>query len=249
MFTAQEVQDIINSLSAGNKSNGGLKLIIKEFYGIFGFVTFTTEGYYMILITKRSPVSLIGGRYIYHIDDTVMISIVDSVGTIFQKLKLIPFIIGTFTSSLQSFSSFTTAIASTITNTLSQVAITKPPQSMIEQRYLQIFSHLDTTKNFYYSYSYNITRTLQYNMTTPSTESTNNSMFVWNHYLLEGHLDPKSDWYIPVIYGFVDQSKISVYGHNLMVTLIARRSRLFAGARFLKRGILPGDFYSHLPRS
>ncbi|RKO83671.1 SacI homology domain-containing protein, partial [Blyttiomyces helicus] len=30
---------------------------------------------------------------------------------------------------------------------------------------------------------------------------------------------------------------ISVFGHNILVTLIARRSRFFAGARFLKRGV------------
>jgi hypothetical protein len=147
---------------------------------------------------------------------------------------------------VQSFSSLTAAIASTITNTLFHTTSTKPSPSIIEQRYLQIFSHMDTTKNFYFSYSYNITQTLQYNMTTPILESSNNSMFVWNHYLLEGHLDPKSDWYLPAIYGFVDQSKISVYGHNLMVTLIARRSRFFAGARFLKRGIFLHFSFSYV---
>jgi hypothetical protein len=31
--------------------------------------------------------------------------------------------------------------------------------------------------------------------------------------------------------------EISVFGRNILVTLIARRSRYFAGARFLKRGV------------
>jgi len=31
--------------------------------------------------------------------------------------------------------------------------------------------------------------------------------------------------------------EISIYGHIVNVTLIARRSRHFAGARFLKRGV------------
>ena len=53
---------------------GGMALVVKEFYGIFGFVSFT-EGYYMILITKKSPVSLLGGNYIYHIDETKMVPI------------------------------------------------------------------------------------------------------------------------------------------------------------------------------
>ncbi|CAJ0636889.1 7190_t:CDS:10 [Entrophospora sp. SA101] len=67
-----------------------------------------------------------------------------------------------------------------------------------------------------------------------------NEMFVWNHYLLENgfrSLKKDSDWILPIINGFVDQSKISIFGRNIFVTLIARRSRYFAGARFLKRGV------------
>ena len=227
VFTAEEIKETLVQLAAGNKQNGGLKLAIKEFFGIFGFVSFT-EGFFMILITKKSPVALIGGHYVYHIDDTVTCSLSDSVGS--------------FTSSLQSLSSLTAAIASSISSSLGGQSASP---SLIEQRYLQIFSHMDTTKNFYFSYSYDISRTLQYNLTTPANQATNNSMFVWNHFLLNGHFDPKSDWYIPAIYGFVDQSKISVYGHNLLVTLIARRSRFFAGARFLKRGVSDQGFVAN----
>eukprot|EP00795_Rhopilema_esculentum_P017479 gene17479-9088_t len=43
-------------------------------FGIVGFVKFL-EGYYMILISKRRRVALIGGHTIYKIDDTVMIPI------------------------------------------------------------------------------------------------------------------------------------------------------------------------------
>ena len=38
------------------------------------------------------------------------------------------------------------------------------------------------------------------------------------------------------IHGFLAQSKLSVWGRPIYVTLIARRSRDFAGTRFLKRG-------------
>ncbi|KAI8927041.1 SacI homology domain-containing protein, partial [Entophlyctis helioformis] len=63
------------------------------------------------------------------------------------------------------------------------------------------------------------------------------SMFIWNWYLTqEAFQSPTSIWRLNVIHGFVDQSRISVFGHNIFVTLIARRSRHFAGARFLKRG-------------
>ena len=39
-------------------------------YGIFGFVRFLA-GYYMIVITKRRKVALIGSHVIYRIEDTV----------------------------------------------------------------------------------------------------------------------------------------------------------------------------------
>lgn len=83
-----------------------------------------------------------------------------------------------------------------------------------------------------------------------------NDMFIWNHYLLKSgfrDLNSRSGWILPLIYGFVDQAstlasvhgicifltmflEISVFGRSIAVTLMARRSRHFAGARFLKRG-------------
>ncbi|KAJ3371554.1 phosphatidylinositol-3,5-bisphosphate 5-phosphatase [Allomyces arbusculus] len=96
------------------------------------------------------------------------------------------------------------------------------------------------------------------------TESgiSNCGMFTWNAYHIEiavkgtGVLDdatsgssgdqsttssarrivPPSPWFVPAIQGFVGQVQFSVLGRPIFVTLIARRSRKFAGARFLKRG-------------
>ncbi|XP_015777653.1 PREDICTED: polyphosphoinositide phosphatase-like isoform X1 [Acropora digitifera] len=61
--------------------------------------------------------------------------------------------------------------------------------------------------------------------------------FVWNKYLLQGFEGAvHSDWILHVVNGFVGQSDICVYGRPIYVTLIARRSKEFAGTRFLKRG-------------
>jgi len=40
-----------------------------------GFVKFTA-GWYMLLITKRSVVALLGGHYLYHCENTELVSIV-----------------------------------------------------------------------------------------------------------------------------------------------------------------------------
>jgi hypothetical protein len=42
-----------------------------------GFVRFTA-GWYMILITKRSPVALLGGHYVYHCEETDMLTVPSS---------------------------------------------------------------------------------------------------------------------------------------------------------------------------
>ena len=42
---------------------------------------------------------------------------------------------------------------------------------------------------------------------------------------------------MPLIHGFWQQRTLAVLGHTLTVSLIARRSRHFAGTRYRKRGI------------
>ncbi|KAI8066470.1 SacI homology domain-containing protein [Gongronella butleri] len=116
-----------------------------------------------------------------------------------------------------------------------------------EGRYITTFENIELTKNFYFSYTYDLSNTLQVNMTRmPGWDPQHtkpqepNGMFVWNDYLLKTgfkNINARSGWILHLIYGFVDQAKISVFGRNIIITLIARRSRHFAGARFLKRGV------------
>lgn len=161
----------------GNLSVGGLHLSAMRIHGIVGFVRFT-QGWYMIFITKRRQVALLGGHYIYHIDET----------------RLVPIGYGA-----------------------------KIDKNSDEARYMAIFQNIDLAKNFYFSYTYDITNSLQKNLTQPplapsgsaSSSELNddslkhNDMFVWNHYLLSAgfeNLDSKSGWILPLIYGFVDQA-------------------------------------------
>lgn len=119
----------------------------------------------------------------------------------------------------------------------------KVVDSSNESRYRTLFFGLDLTRDFHFSYTYDLTRTLQYNMTNHHTYTGNGkyqSMFVWNHYILRGLIkctSHKSLWILPLIHGYYRQEKYSIYGKPLSIALIARRSRYFAGTRFLKRGI------------
>jgi hypothetical protein len=101
------------------------------------------------------------------------------------------------------------------------------------------------------SYSYDITSTLQHNLVGSNRPQPElwpfNDRFAWNFHLLSapfekyvqkhGKLPLKPHWLLPLVHGHVDQAKLTVLGRVVFIALIARRSRHFAGARYLTRGV------------
>ncbi len=96
---------------------------------------------------------------------------------------------------------------------------TTPPKSELsinESRYIQTFLQVDLNKNFYFSYDYDLTQTLQKNMSSEGElqskqgtqqNHTFNTLFLWNEYLFhDSGIDLHSPWMLPLIHGFVDQS-------------------------------------------
>ncbi|KAI1322308.1 SacI homology domain-containing protein [Xylariaceae sp. FL0255] len=204
IYGRKEMNALLDTIDHGNRGTGGIKQRCTA-WGLLGFIKFTGP-YYMLLITKKSTVAMIGGHYVYQVDGTELIPLTP------PKYR----------------------------------ADTKNPE---ESRFLGILNHLDLTRSFYFSYSYDITRTLQHNISrervalmggsSGTTYQNLNKMFVWNSHLLQPAYDTLThpfDWCRPVIHGYIDQAAISVYGRTAHITIIARRSRYFAGARFLKRG-------------
>jgi hypothetical protein len=203
--TKREMNELLTTIDHGNRAAGGMKLRGNT-WGILGFIRFT-EGYYMLSVTKKQQVAMVGGYYIFKVEATELIPLTTESSSLFERSR-----------------------------------------SAEEQRYLTIFNNLDLNTSFYFSYSYNITRTLQQNVINrrqklaegiTTSDHDINDMYVWNHHLLHPaikHLKNPYDWCLPVIHGFIDQSSINCFGRPIWVTLIARRSRYFAGARFLKRG-------------
>ena len=205
IYTKREMNELLNAVDDGNKASGGLKLKCST-WGLLGFIRFT-GAYYMLLITKRSQVAIIGGHYVYQVDGTELISLTAPSSSRFK------------------------------------------PLDAEEGRFVSTLNNLDLSRSFYFSYSYDITRSLQdnlvrerqtlQNLSANPPHKEHNPMFVWNHHLLEPAseaLKKTYDWCLPVIHGFVDQATLSVYGRTIHLAIIARRSRFFAGARFLKRG-------------
>uniref|UniRef100_A0A0W0FVL4 Putative polyphosphoinositide phosphatase n=1 Tax=Moniliophthora roreri TaxID=221103 RepID=A0A0W0FVL4_MONRR len=198
-YTGKQMSAMLKMLDDGNKSSGGLGKA-RVFFGIAGFIRFTA-GWYMILITKRSIVALLGGHYIYHCENTEMVPVCFN-----QKTE-------------------------------------KPAE---EQRLLGVFKQVDMSKNFYFSYTYDLTSTLQHNLAGSSRNIYGkwpfNDRYAWNFHMLtapfgEEQGNIRTQWMLPLVHGHVDQAKLTVLGRVIFVTLIARRSRHFAGARYLKRGV------------
>ncbi|KIW00504.1 uncharacterized protein PV09_08024 [Verruconis gallopava] len=205
VYDRREINQLLNAIEEGNRNAGGMKLKLST-WGLLGFIRFT-EAYYMLLITKRTHVAMVGGHYIYQIEATDMIPLTTGSTSRFQQNR-----------------------------------------NAEEARYLSILGTLDLTKYFYFSYSYNITRTLQWNIINERNainegrrrgRTNYNDMFVWNHYLLQPAtkvLRNVYDWCVPIIHGYIEQASLDVFGRRVYMSVIARRSRFFAGARFLKRG-------------
>ncbi|KAF3505885.1 hypothetical protein F2Q69_00000883 [Brassica cretica] len=109
-----------------------------------------------------------------------------------------------------------------------------------ENRYKRLLSMVDLTKDFFFSYSYNIMRSFQKNVCDHESGGTlYKKMFVWNEFLTRGirHHLRNTVWTVALVYGFFKQTTLSEAGRNFKLTLIARRSRHNAGTRYLKRGI------------
>lgn len=185
-------------------------------YGLLGFIRFT-GCYYLIVVTKCSQVAVLAGHSIFHIDGTELVPISNN--------------------------------------------YRKPDKYSVETRLMSTFQSLDLTKTFYFSNTYDITNTLQTNLLReklkavdrndiliPNGISDYNEMFMWNNNLLRPIMtciDTVYDWFQPIIHGFIDQVNVSVLGKSIYITLIARRSHQFAGARFLKRGVNKQGFVAN----
>ncbi|CAH9137529.1 unnamed protein product [Cuscuta epithymum] len=109
-----------------------------------------------------------------------------------------------------------------------------------ECRYKKLMCMVDLTKDFFFSYSYHIMRSLQKNMCDNETgQVPYDTMFVWNEFLTRGirNIISNTFWTVALVYGFFKQSSISISGRYFKLALIARRSRHYAGMRYLKRGV------------
>ncbi|GAB2271914.1 Phosphoinositide phosphatase sac1 [Dionaea muscipula] len=112
--------------------------------------------------------------------------------------------------------------------------------SKTELRYKKLLSSVDLTKDFFYSYTYPIMQSLQKNvLSRGEVGMPYDNMFVWNAYLTEAIRSrcKYNIWTVSLVHGYFRQIRMSIIGRDFSVTLVSRRSRHFAGTRYLKRGV------------
>ena len=242
-YTVKQINDLLSMIKLAVKSiQNDLKLHTNNICGILGVIELKSH-YYLILITDRRKVGSIGNASVYEIKDT----------------KLVP---------------------------LSSTNASKQDQ-IIEDKYKELFHNINLNQDFYFSYHYDLSKTLQQNSIPlvpdepQDVEQYQSEMFVWNDYMLQPFKKGKLNmWMCPCIHGHFIQSKISMMLTNqqntqpqqpppspigrmrknsttsinheplppktgnsnisVVLTVIARRSRFYAGTRYLKRGISDG---------
>jgi hypothetical protein len=112
-----------------------------------------------------------------------------------------------------------------------------------EFKYLKLFQSMDLSSNFYFSYTYDLTNSLQCQIRRyPGAPPRWCSKFLWNLHFFRKFLIPQQqqqlveDFFLRIIHGYVGQFNVPVFGRDIYLTLIARRSSRYAGTRFQKRG-------------
>ncbi|KAL1509733.1 hypothetical protein ABEB36_004426 [Hypothenemus hampei] len=197
------------------------------------------EGYYIILITKRRRVAVIGYHTLYKIEDTTMIYIPH------ESVRITHPDESRYVKMFQSIdlaSNFYFSYSYDLTHNL-QHNLTDPKQFVARDLFMQPDNSAsveinDSTKLFTESVvsknKFNESESSQYF----GIRTYPHKKFVWNLHLLNEALktDLHPNWILFITHGFISQSNINVFGRPLYLTLIARRSNKYAGTRFLKRG-------------
>eukprot|EP00913_Durusdinium_trenchii_P001311 g1209.t1 len=118
---------------------------------------------------------------------------------------------------------------------------------MLLVRILQLGS-----KDFYFSYSYELSRTMQQNLADAKRASHGAALRPlylekdvrrWNHFHMTPFLQKErwQHWCLSIIHGFFAQTRCSSFGWSFSVALIARRSRFYAGTRLNVDGQVGND--------
>ena len=217
-YSKVELKEMLEMIHEGNRTHGGLSRLATG-YGLLGLARFL-DCYYVILVTQRHKVGSIGGNAIYGVKATEMIAVKPE-------------------KSAAADQSFVKSLVSDVNRRLN------PTQREIaEQRYVGLFQFIDLTKDFFFSYTYDLTRTLQHNMSSAlpagrgrGRNAPRKGMYTWNAHLtreLAAALDAPSAerWTLALTHGAFVQRKCALFGR--VVDAGARRDRVHFNVSWIR---------------
>ena len=166
IYSKTDIADILEMINDGNRTSGGLTKVCSCF-GLVGFVKFL-DCFYFTLITQKREVGCIGGNFVYSVKATEIFAVRRREET-----------------NSNAFTKLWKKLNKKINQTSSEIA---------ESRYMGLFQFVDMTKDFFFSYTYDMTRTLQHNYITSANKTPESKLpesqeiFAWNYYQTHGEL-------------------------------------------------------------
>lgn len=169
IYTKDDLTYLLRMIHEGNK--GGL-VKIAQGCGVVGFVKFL-GCFYLTIITQKKKVGCIGGdNNLYTIKATEVFAITPREG-----------------DDSNAFMKLWRKVNKKINQTSAEIA---------ESRYMGLFNFVDVTKDFFFSYTYDLSHSIQHNFIQAQENATvcdgeklklpgkPQDIFVWNHYQTEG---------------------------------------------------------------
>jgi phosphatidylinositol 3,5-bisphosphate 5-phosphatase len=144
VYNKDELGFMLEMIHEGNKTTGGLTRTTIA-YGLVGFVKFL-DCYYFTLITQKKKVGCVGSNFIYSIKAAEVFAIRPREET----------------SGELSIMKFWKTVNRKLNKTNTDQA---------ESRYMGLFQFIDISKDFFFSYTYDLTHTLQHNFLMSSSNA------------------------------------------------------------------------------
>ena len=248
-YSHAELHAMLTAVSHGNR--GGLQRIC-SCEGVIGAIRFL-RGYYLVLCTRRERVATLLGHAVYAVAETRILPLASeewfaSGGDAGADMPQHTSVNTSGNNTSGNGGSGGEADRRGVFETLNA--------DRLESRYRRLLVNVGSrlTKGFFYSETYALHRSLQRNQRRfdePKTRrpgGTHNcegrdafrGKYTWNAYLAKPFVDAGfGHWLLSLVHGSVSQVRMAPlgFGKVVEVTLVSRRSRYFAGTRFLKRGI------------
>eukprot|EP01080_Neovahlkampfia_damariscottae_P005409 gene5409-9222_t len=106
-----------------------------------------------------------------------------------------------------------------------------------ELEYISLLESILSENNFYFSYTFDLTKNIQSNFDSESS-SLPEDHFWWNKFLSNDLIHFKANQFIlPIIRGFVQVENVQINSNNFIFGLISRQSCKRTGTRYNVRGI------------